>query len=171
MELTDIQTSALAQALSKVVEPYCNPRKDGLRAKVDRELLDDYRKNGTDRKRISINGTEVGTISIAFTKAKSEQELFLDDIGRFEGWIMTTDEGLDTLHALLMSEGATKLLDIAKAYGFLPDGCHVKTVETAEQPKGTRLSVNPEKVAQALKGELPEAVGSFLQLTEGSNER
>ena len=48
----------------------------------------------------------------------------------------------------------------------MPDGCEAVTVATPaqpEHPKGTVLRVDTQKVAQALRGNLPQAVSALLE--------
>lgn len=161
-ELTRIQKAAVAEAMAKSLKKLTSTNGGGLRSEADRELLEAYRENGVDRQRVSINGVEVATLSIAFSKEYEEHVLSLDDIDAFETWLLTKDEGHDTLHSVILNQGATPLLDTARAYGFLPDGCHVDVIQHEKQPKGTRFLVKPEKVAEALKDGLPGVVSGLI---------
>ena len=163
--LNDSQRLALLEALVKAAKKQTDPKnEDSLRAKLDAELFEDYATNGTDRRRTIINGVEVATHSITFTKGGESDELRIIDSDELVRWLQTTDEGTDVLRAVVQGNAATRsaMLSAAKSYGFLPDGCILEHVVTPSRPKGTMLRVKEREVAQALQGELPAAVAGVL---------
>lgn len=163
--LNPLQQLALLEALQKAAKKQCDPKSgDSLRADADAALMEAYAADGTDRRRIIINGVEVGTLSMTFTKASETDELRIIDADELVRWLQTTDEGTDVLRAVVQGNAATRsaMLTAAKGYGFLPDGCIVEHVVTPSRPKGTMLRVKEREVAQALQGELPAAVAGVL---------
>lgn len=164
MEMSKLQRVAVAAALEKQLKKVLDARAvDSDRAQVDDDLRDAFQRDGVDRKRIIINRTEVGTLSLSFTKPKSGVDMRVDSAQRLAEWLRTTDEGLD---ALMLALNDVKVQDAvmgaAKEYGFLPDGCRMVEVDEPARIKGTTLRVKPEKVAEALGGELPQAVAGLL---------
>lgn len=163
--LSPLQQLALLEALQKAAKKQTNPKNDAsLRADADVALMEAYATDGTDRRRIVINGVEVGSLSMTFTKGGESDELRIIDADELVHWLQTTDEGTDVLRVVVQDNAATRsaMLTAAKGYGFLPDGCTVEHVVTTSRPKGTMLSVKEREVAQALQGELPAAVAGVL---------
>lgn len=164
MELGKLQNVAIAAALEKQLKKILDARAaNSPRADVDDELRDAFEREGVDRKRIIINGREVGTLSLSFTKPKSGVDMRVDSAQRLADWVRDTDEGRD---ALMMAIGDVRVQDAlvaaATGYGFLPDGCRMVQANEPARIKGTVLRVKPEKVAEALAGELPQAVAGLL---------
>lgn len=164
MELSTIQKVAVAAALDKQLKKILDTRSaDSPRAKVDDELRESFEEEGVDRKRIIINRTEVGTLSLSFTKPKLGVEMRVDSAARLADWVRDTDEGRD---ALMMAIGDVRVQDAlvaaATEYGFMPEGCRMARVDEPATIKGTTLRVKPEKVAEALSGELPQTVAGLL---------
>ena len=167
--LSPLQQLALLDALQKAAKKQTDPKNvDSLRADADVSLMEAYATDGTDRRRIIINGVEVGTLSMTFTKASETDELRIIDADELVRWLQTTDEGTDVLRAVVQGNASTRsaMLNAAKGYGFLPDGCILEHVVTPSRPKGTMLRVKEREVAQALQGELPAAVAGVLMSGE-----
>ena len=167
--LSPLQQLALLDALQKAAKKQTDPKNvDSLRADADVSLMEAYATDGTDRRRIIINGVEVGTLSMTFTKASETDELRIIDADELVRWLQTTDEGTDVLRAVVQGNASTRsaMLNAAKNYGFLPDGCILEHVVTPSRPKGTMLRVKEREVAQALQGELPAAVAGVLMSGE-----
>ena len=167
--LSPLQQLALLDALQKAAKKQTDPKNgDSLRSDADVALMEAYAADGTDRRRIIINGLEVGTLSMTFTKASETDELRIIDSDELVRWLQTTDEGTDVLRAVVQGNASTRsaMLNAAKGYGFLPDGCILEHVVTPSRPKGTMLRVKEREVAQALQGELPAAVAGVLMSGE-----
>lgn len=163
--LNDLQRLALLEALVKAAKSELDAKSDGsMRSEQDMQLLEAYATDGTDRRRIIINGTEVGTLSMRFSKASESDELRIADAEDMVRWLQTTDEGTDVLRVVVQDDAKTRsaMLNAAKGYGFLPDGCVIEHVSKPSKPTGTTLRVKEQAVAQALKGELPAAVAGVL---------
>lgn len=160
----DLAKLAVAEAMSKAIKPILDTRKPGsARANADDNLRELYETEGIDRKRISINGQSVGTLTARISTPKSGVQPEINDDAKFIQWMRTSDGGLDTIRRLLIN-GKTRdlVLQAAIADGELPDGCHMVEVNEPSHWLGTTLRVDKDKVAQAIAGELPSTIAGFL---------
>ncbi len=168
MELSDIQRLAVVEAMGKAIKDMTNPRGGAhgaptLRTKCDDELRAMYDFDGVDRKRIVINGTEVGTLSARLSKPESGTRVVMDKDFDFVDWLRHSDGGFDTLlHLVRDPKTRDAIIAAATADGELPDGCRVEDYERPSAWLGTTLRVSVPKVGQALGGELPSAVMGLL---------
>ena len=168
MELTDIQRLAVAEAMGKAIKDVTNPRGGAhgaptLRTECDDALRQMYEEEGVDRRRIVINGTEVGTLSARLSKPESGTRVAMTDTGLFVRWLRESDGGYDALWRLVTSSKTNQaVIDAATADGELPDGCRVESYEKPATWLGTALRVDPKKVGAALGAELPSAVIGLL---------
>lgn len=155
----NLQELALAQALYKRIGEFVSTKGQSLRTEADAALMDMYEKDGIDRQRIRINDVEVGTLGISFSKEHTKREMVVDDADALVEYVTNDSE---TLRAFLKASAVA----IAHWYmdeGVVPEGCHVHMWGVPKEPKGTVLRVDPEKVAQALGAQLPEAVNGLLE--------
>lgn len=168
MELTDIQRLAVAEAMGKAIKDMTNPRGGAhgaptLRTECDDALRADFEADGTDRRRIVINGTEVGTLSARLSKPESGTRVAMTDTGLFVRWLRESDGGFDALWRLVTASKTNQaVIDAATADGELPDGCRVESYDKPQTWLGTTLRVSVPKVGAALGGELPSAVVGLL---------
>ena len=167
-ELSDIQRLAVAEAMGKAIRDVTNPRGGAhgaptLRTECDDALREMYETEGVDRRRIVINGTEVGTLSARLSKPESGTRVAMTDTGLFVRWLRESDGGYDALWRLVTSSKTNQaIIDAATADGELPDGCRVEGYERPAAWLGTSLRVDVKKVGAALGGELPSAVMGLL---------
>ena len=167
-ELSDIQRLAVAEAMGKAIKDVTNPRGGAhgaptLRTECDDALRADFEQDGTDRRRIVINGQEVGTLSARLSKPESGTRVVMQDEGALLHWLRTTDGGRDALGRLLADYRLRDaIIDACTADGELPDGCRVEDYERPAQWLGTTLRVDQKKVGTALGAELPSAVVGLL---------
>lgn len=168
MELTNIQRLAVAEAFSKAVKDATNQRggahgEPTLRTEADDALREDFERDGTDRRRIVINGVEVGTLSARLSKPESGTRVSMSDTGAFVRWLRESDGGYDALWRLVTaSKTHQAVLDAATQDGELPDGCRVEDYDKPAQWLGTTLRVSVPKVGEAMGAELPAAVSGLL---------
>ena len=168
MELTDIQRLAVAEAMGKAIKDVTNPRGGAhgaptLRTECDDALREMYETEGVDRKRIIINGQEVGTLSARLSKPESGTRVVVDDDKAFVLWLMASDGGEDAIWRLIHDpKTRDAVIAAATADGELPDGCRVEDYERPAAWLGTTLRVSVPKVGAALGGELPSAVMGLL---------
>ena len=100
MELNDIQRLAVAEAMGKAIRDMTNPRGGAhgsptLRTECDDALREMYETEGVDRKRIVINGQEVGTLSARISKPESGTRVVMDDRDALVEWLLHSDGGED----------------------------------------------------------------------------
>ena len=166
--LPPLQSLAVAEAMGKAIRDVTNPHGGAhgaptLRTECDDALREAFESDGTDRRRITINGQEVGTLSARVSKPESGTRVVMDDASALVDWLRTSDGGRDAL-ALLVLDPKTRdaVIGAATAQGELPDGCHVTDYESPARWLGTTLRVDPAKVASALGDALPSAVVGLL---------
>ena len=175
MELNDLQRLAVAEAMGKAIKDVTNPRGGAhgaptLRTECDDALRQMYEEEGVDRKRIVINGQEVGTLSARLSKPESGTRVVMSDGGELLYWLRNSDGGRDALGRLLADPKTRQaVLDAATADGELPDGCRVEDYEKPSAWLGTTLRVDPKKVGAALGAELPSAVIGLLGGADGQD--
>ena len=168
MELNDLQRLAVAEAMGKAIKEMTNPRGGAhgaptLRTECDDALRQMYETEGVDRKRIVINGTEVGTLSARLSKQESGTRVVVDDEKAFVRWLMAGDGGEDAIWRLIHdTKTRDAVIAAATADGELPDGCRVESYDKLSQWLGTTLRVSVPKVGAALGAELPSAVVGLL---------
>ena len=171
MEQQDLERLAVAQAVYKAVADIVSTKNpDGMRAEADRQLMDAYAQMGVRSMDLKVAGQKVGTYSVTLAKAVPEKQaarLDVTDHGELVRWLKEDPDAMDSLIEMYADQYAQALF---AASGEVPDGCEATTVVTPaqpEHPKGTTLRVDVHKVAEALKGQLPEAVAGLL---EGSQD-
>ena len=173
MELTDIQKLAVFQAALKVIGAETKTGvHDNLRGRVDDELVREFGENGTDRRRITIGGKSVGTLTISMTEPKEVREVGIENYREFVKWLTETDDGVDLLWTFVCSREVTPLLkcieDVLVVDGVVPDGCFVRAHNEPPRVKGTVLrGCKPRDIAEALGDALPEVMTDVLALPEG----
>lgn len=162
----NLEKLAMAQAL------YCELGKivktgdpDNLRGRADAELREDYESKGTDRYRIKVNGTEVGTLSARFTK--QTVRLYVEDEDEFCKWLI--EDGLGYLMSFIRTQKGQALVDYMAsaivADGEVPAGC--RAYEEPARWAGTVIKgCDLGKVSEASGVALPEAVMGFLGSVE-----
>ena len=167
-DLTDIQRLAVVEAMGKAIKEMTNPRGGAhgaptLRTECDDALRRMYETEGVDRKRIVINGTEVGTLSARLSKPESGTRVVMDDRDALVEWLLHSDGGEDAIKRLV-SDPKTRdaIIAAATADGELPDGCRVESYDKPQAWLGTTLRVSVPKVGAALGAELPSAVMGLL---------
>lgn len=168
MELTDIQRLAVAEAMGKAIRDVTNPRGGAhgaptLRTECDDALRQMYEAEGVDRRRIVINGQEVGTLSARLSRPESGTRVAMSDGGALLHWLRNSDGGRDALGRMLADyKLRDAIIAACTADGELPDGCRVEDYERPAQWLGTTLRVSAPKVGAALGAELPSAVMGLL---------
>lgn len=166
MELNDLQRLAVAEAMGKAIREMTNPRGGAhgaptLRTEADDALRRDFEESGTDRRRIAINGTDVGTLSARVSKPSEEGRIVVEDRERLIDWL--GEDGADVFDVVVHNQSFVDLvLSEANGQGVLPDGCRFEVVRNPSAWLGTTLRVDPKKVGAALGAELPAAVVGLL---------
>lgn len=159
--MTDMEKLALSVAMEKALKKINNQRDPhSLRSQMDNELVAAYMTDGTDRRRVMVNGQGVGSYSLTFTKEKKGVEPYVDNYDEFAEWFALT-ENLGYLHQLV-NKCLKDALSIATSQGEIPDGVAMRQVEEPPSIKGTTLRVDPEKLQQALGPQLQSSVMGLL---------
>lgn len=170
MQFTEMQELALWKAIADAANERITTRPKGganLRTEIDDSMIALYETTGADRVKLKLNGQEVGTLSLTFTKPKQGVEMRVTDTKKLVEWLRETDEGADVLSAIICGASCQKaVIDAARDYGFLPDGCAMVEVNEPKHYKGTMLKVDGLKVARAMAGELPSAIAGLLGMGE-----
>ena len=175
MELNDLQMLAVAEAMGKAIKDVTNPRGGAhgaptLRTKCDDALRQMYETEGVDRKRIVINGTEVGTLSARISKPESGTRVVMVKDFDLIDWLRHSDGGFDALLRLVRDpKMRDAIIAAATADGELPDGCRVEQYSKPQMWLGTTLRVSVPKVGAALGAELPSAVMGLLGSADGQD--
>lgn len=166
MKLTEMQELALWKAIADAANERVTTRPKGgsnLRTEIDDSMIALYESTGADRVKLALNGQEVGTLSLTFTKPKQGVEMRVTDTKRLVQWLRETDEGGDVLMTIICGIKLQEaIVTAAMDYGFLPDGCAMVEVDEPKHYKGTTLKVDGMKAASAMAGELPSAVAGLL---------
>ena len=155
---TDIERFAVAQALYKAIAAQVKTGEpDNLRGRVDDMLRADKREKGTDRYRLMVNGSEVGTLTIR--QGREATRLVVEDELAFVDWLFT--DGIGYLYAYLHTPKGRQLVDYMTSAivtdGEIPRGCTVYT-EPAHFEGTVVKGCEIERVASALGLNLPQAV-------------
>ena len=173
MELSDLQRLAVVEAMGKAIKDVTNPRGGAhgaptLRTECDDALRQMYETEGVDRKRIVINGQEVGTLSARISKPESGTRVVMVKDFDLVDWLRHSDGGFDALLRLVRDpKTRDAVISAATADGELPDGCRVEQYDKPAAWLGTTLRVSVPKVGAALGGELPSAVMGLLGGADG----
>lgn len=165
--MNDIERLAFVQALYNECGKMVNTKDpDSLRSQVDWEYKDKYDDTGAKSFDIEINGEQVGTYSIRFSKEKPATitPVFeVNDYVSLGNWI--GDAPYETVRAFLDAHNREFAEYVFHETGELADGCNIAEIRTLPQKKeyiGGLLKVDSEKVANALKAELPPVVYGLL---------
>ncbi len=162
---TDMEKLALSCAMEKALHKINDPKNpDSLRAQMDAQLMDAYLEDGTDRRRVMVNGQPVGTYSVTSTKGVSGKEPRVADYDEFAEWF-AQDSNMGYLHRLV-DKCLKDALAIATSEGECPDGVVWVDVEEPPRIKGTVLRVDPEKLQKALGPQLESSVMGLIAPSE-----
>lgn len=170
MQLTEMQELALWKAIADAANERITTRPKGgsnLRTEIDDSMVALYESTGADRVKLNLNGQDVGTMSMTFTKPKQGVEMRVTDTEKLVKWLRTTDEGADVLAIIICGIKLQEaIIAAATDYGFRPDGCATVEVCEPKHYKGTMIKVDGLKVASAMAGELPSAIAGLLEMGE-----
>ena len=164
MEMDRLSRLAVAETIAKACNELTNPRggKHGapnLRTEVDDSLRDLYAVHGVSQTEIRINGEKVGTVSARVSKPKRGVRPEIVNLGAFAKWLKEDEDYL----LMLIDRYKSEVLAWCEADGVLPAGCRMTEYEEPAQWLGTTVRVDAKKTAEALRGELPQAVAGLLE--------
>ena len=127
-----------------------------VREEVDWQMREDFTDSGVDRKRLTVNGQNVGTISVRMSKGESGKFPQMGNAKEFVRWLRESDGGQDTLERMVTAK---------------PDWCIAEAMEDGEVPDGVEFverDIKPAYVGTTLRVQLPkviEALGPQLGAT------
>lgn len=159
-----LERLAVAQALYKELGEIVSTKTPySLRGMCDADLRADFEEDGTDRRRITINGVEVGKLSVKVTKP-SKPKVVQTDIAKAAMWLRAQlEERPDWLLGWIgarTDEAAQACFD---ATGEIPDGYEVRRDKGGEYAGTTLTGCTVEKVQQATGVLLQSEVLALLE--------
>lgn len=167
--LTDTERLAIAQALYNMAGKLVSTKDpDSLRSSVDEGFKELYEQTGSKSFDVKVNGMDVGTYSIQFTKPKESETrmvFVVEDYEKLAKWFKTS-----VSHGEIEHYVACDLKEFAEWQfnhtGEMPDGCNIReTIIPAVEKEynGGRLKIDPEKVASAIRNVLPGGIFGILE--------
>lgn len=160
--MKDTEALAIMQAIYKAAGEVVSTKDAGnLRGQVDAHLMDMYETFGVDRIELRVNNEKVGSLGLRkSTKAKTKTTVYVNDAVAAAKFVAADEK----LAQLVLGAAQKALVAYVEDTGDVPDGCDVST-ET--EPAGTVLGTtirgcDPDAVADALNGALPDAVTGLL---------
>lgn len=157
-----LERLAVAQALYKELDKVVSTKDPrSLRAMCDEELAADFKENGTDRRRIVINGVEVGTLTAKIARPSKETRFEVTDWGALENWAFSEEDA--------MAYVVRHVADFAKWHfeqtGEMPDGCDlVEMTHPGGQWMGTTIrGCTLDKVSEAAGVILGSEIAALLE--------
>ena len=159
-----LERLAVAQALYKELGEIVSTKTPySLRGMCDEDLRADFEEDGTDRRRITINGVEVGKLSVKVTKP-SKPKVVQTDIAKAATWLREQlDERPDWLLGWLGARSAEIAQACFDATGEVPDGYEVRRDLGGEYAGTTLTGCTVEKVQQATGVLLQSEVLALLE--------
>ena len=161
-----LERLAVAQALYKELGEIVSTKNSySLRGMCDEDLRADFEEDGTDRRRITINGVEVGKLSVKVTKP-GKPKVVLEDMDAAASWAvgMCYETPLPSWFSAWLG---TKLTEIAQACfdatGEIPDGYEVKQDAGGEFAGTTLSGCTVDKVQKATGVLLQSEVLALLE--------
>ena len=167
-EWNDVERLAFAQALFKMAAKLVDTKDpDSLRAKVDRGYKELYEQTGSKSFDVMLNGQQVGTYSIRFSKPKQEEKRYSFEVVDYEKLARYfTSEITDAECRDFASSFLAMFAEyVFNASGEILDGCDVIpiiTPATEKQYIGGVLKIDSEQVQEAVRDVLPQTVVGLL---------
>lgn len=152
---------AVAQAAYKALGRIVSAKDPGsLRSRMSGALLEDFGRDGTDRRRVMLNGVKVGMLSVRVPEPRERTVAEVTDEAQLLDW------GADDMRDYLRSRGLVEdfaLWEREQGYGpaSIP-GVTYKTIAERGQATTILNGCRPEDVAAALGEGLPEAISGLL---------
>lgn len=164
-----IERLAIEQAVYNAIGADLKTGVEGnLRGEVNAHYRELYEDTGATGFEVRVNGQKVGTYGFSKVKGQPERtvtELRVTDMDALRA--DESDEFNDWLTAWLNDHLPELAVQYATETGELLDGMELVEVTTPATPDTIRpngtLRVRPEKVAEALRGELPTYVAGLLE--------
>ena len=166
-DLNDVERLAVAQTFYKLTAELVDTKNPGsLRSSVDRGYKELYERTGSKSFDVMLDGQQVGTYSIKFSKPKPEETRQVFEVNDYEKLARWFD-GLDA--GTIADFAADNLAQFAEwalnKTGELADGCELAQVTTPATEKrylGGTLKVDTESVIDAMGELLPPGIAGLL---------
>ena len=166
-DLNDVERLAVAQTFYKLTAELVDTKNpDSLRGAVDRGYKELYERTGSKSFDVMLDGQQVGTYSIKFSKPKPEETRQVFEVNDYEKLARWFD-GLDA--GTIADFAADNLAQFAEwalnKTGELADGCELAQVTTPATEKrylGGTLKVDTESVMDAMGELLPPGIAGLL---------
>lgn len=168
-ELNEVERLAIAQALYKAAAELVDTRNpDSLRANVDRGYKELYERTGSKSFDVMVNGKQVGTYSIKFSKPKPEETRMDFEVIDYE---LLARYFIEYVSDEQCREFAEANLNLFANYAFnatgeLMDGCDLVPIVSPaveKQYMGGTLKIDPEQVREAMGEMLPRSIAGMLE--------
>jgi hypothetical protein len=167
-ELLPTERLYVAQAIYKAIAEMVSTKDEhSLRSEADQWLVDMYEQTGAKSYDARLCGQKVGTFSVKVAKAVAGKTVPTTDVKDWEGfeaWLF--DEGIETLKEFAI-EHATEIAERwVDATGEMPEWATTTMVDVPGKPErvtGTTLRIDPQKVVDAMRGELGGAITHLLE--------
>ena len=166
-KFNDVERLAIAQAFySEAGKLVSTKDPASLRSQVDKGYYELYERTGSKSFDVMLNGSQVGTYSLRFSKPTEEktQDVFtVGDYVELAKWFETMDA--ETLKEYVASDLGQFAEWLFNTTGEIADGCfidHVITPATEKRYMGGTLKVSTESVQDALVDMLPHGINGLL---------
>lgn len=165
--MNPIERLAIEQAIYKTIAKDVDTKNpESLRGQVDEHYREMYEQTGSKSFDVNIDGQTVGTYSVKFSKPRESQTVqcfVVDDYIKLAAWY---DKLPDEEIRMYCARNLGEIAEFYWAeYGEIPDGCQLEYIDTEPVPKqyiGGVLKVDPQAVADAMRGRLAPAIAGLL---------
>lgn len=152
--LSEIELFFVEQAIYKgIAEDVSTKNAGNLRDKVDAAYIDMYEKVGSKSFEARVADVKVGTVSVRVTDEKVKSELVVENADDALDWAIKN--GCIAIDLKVVNRHFTDT-------GELPDGFSLMETVTPRKV-GTSVRIDPEKVMDALGGELLPVMTRLLE--------
>lgn len=170
MTMNDRERFAVLMGIEKAIKTETDRNAPtSARAREDADLLQAYHRDGTDRRRYTVKGKPVGTLSVTVTPAIEVHRTYLEDFAEFWPWFAENGEGILAAFLATASKQADFMRfvdDYALTTGEVVPGTLQGIEVQPEKITTTARGFKPEDVAKALGAELPAAIAGALVAPE-----
>lgn len=166
-KLSEEERLVIGQAIfAKIADEMSTKNPDGMRGRFNQRMADEWESTGYKSKTMMLNGKSVGSAWVNLAKAKpaaTTKRLVVTDAD------MVAEYAYENTDDLLryVKEHAQEVAEwFLHDSGSLADGAEVVEDTQPAEPEHVRsvtLKVVPEEVAEALKGQLPQAIAGLLE--------
>ena len=166
-QLSDVERLAIAQAFyKKAAELVDTKNPDSLRSSVDRGYKELYERTGSKSFDVMLDGQQVGTYSIRFSKPKQEETRMSFEVTDYEKLARSFEDMTDAECREFAAANLAQFAEyVLSTSGELLDGCEmvqIVTPATEKQYIGGTLKVDPQAVMVSMGETLPPGIAGLL---------